>query len=90
MAKIMQNKLKEHRRQRMYEYQLDLGKKNRSKKQQMRNLNSRPVTARDKLDMRKFLATKYSYSVERTEIFKRFMNLLVAGQSSVYQALQRE
>ena len=40
--------------------------------------------------MRKFLATKYSYSVERTEVFKRFMNLLVAGQSSVYQALQRE
>lgn len=38
MVKAMQNKLKEHRRQRMYEYQLDLEQKNRTKRQQMEEL----------------------------------------------------
>lgn len=51
---------------------------------------SRPVTAKDKLELRKFLSTKYSYSVERTDMFNRFMNLLIADQNNIYQALQRE
>ena len=48
------------------------------------------MTVREKYDNKKSLSEKYTYNVEKTDTFKRFMKLLIAGENNVYQALQRE